>query len=81
MPRSYFTERFPGLFMACYTFALRHCGESGPIADFLPPNDRTLMAPFLASNRPSCGVRQLVMSRISALPERIDSCVGHLSAY
>ncbi len=45
--------------MACYTFALRHCGESGPIADFLPPNDRTLMAPFLASNRPSCGVRQV----------------------
>ena len=43
--------------MACYAFALQHCGESGPIADFLPPNDRTLMAPFLAYNRPSCGVR------------------------
>ena len=48
----YFTTRFPGLFMACYAFALRHCVGSGPLMDYLPPDAGSLMVSFLADNRP-----------------------------
>ena len=48
----YFTVRFPGLFMACYAFALHHCLESGPLVDFFLPNAGSLMAFFLADNGP-----------------------------
>ena len=54
---SYFTQRFPGLFMACYSFALQNCSESGPVADLLPLGARNLMTPFLHNTRAGCGVR------------------------
>ena len=51
--------------MACYAFALNHCQESGPLADFFPPKARTLMASFLADNRP--GGRQMVPRTVRLL--------------